>query len=315
MSQPFDASGKTLLELAPAEWVTFLGAPRPASAVRVISADLSTVTAMADQVIQVDDPDPWLLHVEFQAQRDPSLPGRMLAYAGALFVKHDLPVSSVAVLLSRAANGRNLTGILPVRPPVGRSWAFEYSLVRMWELPVDSFLNGSEYLLPLALLADIHRPDVVRTAQAVHDRVAALHDSALADKLLAIGGKFLLLRFGDMNVDELEPVLGIRGYWQNPNVQAYLQRELDRMFKAQIEERMKAASAAVRATAHLEGRQEGRADEARTMIHRLGTAKFGKPTKKVTGQLTGVSDIAELEDLGVRLLTANSWKELFAAPK
>ncbi len=59
MSQPFDASGKTILELAPAEWLTFVGTPRPASAVRLISADLSTVTAMADQVIRVDDPNPW----------------------------------------------------------------------------------------------------------------------------------------------------------------------------------------------------------------------------------------------------------------
>ena len=46
-----------------------------------------------------------------------------------------------------------------------------------------------------------------------------------------------------------------------------------------------------------------------------GTAKFGKPTKAVKAKLAAIADLAELEDLGVRLLTANGWKELFAVPK
>ncbi len=90
-----------------------------------------------------------------------------------------------------------------------------------------------------------------------------------------------------MNVDDLEPFLGIRGYWQHPNVQAFLQRQL----APQLDERRDAARDSIRAIALLEVREEvrqqvreevrleGRADEARAMILRQGTAKFGKPTK------------------------------------
>ena len=61
--------------------------------------------------------------------------------------------------------------------------------------------------------------------------------------------------------------------------------------------------------------EEVRAEEARGMGAHLGTAKFGKPTKAVKAKLAAIADLAELEDLGVRLLTANSWKDLSAAPK
>ena len=171
MSHPFDASGKTLSELGPAEWLSFLDAPREASKVRIISADLSTVTAMADQVVRVDEPDPWLLHVEFQAHRDESLPRPMLGCAGSLVARHDLPVWSVAVLLSPSANATNLTGALPVAPPVGPKWTFEYTVVRLWQLPVSSFRQGSPYLLPLAMLTDVDPSAVLTTAAAVHDRL------------------------------------------------------------------------------------------------------------------------------------------------
>jgi len=61
--------------------------------------------------------------------------------------------------------------------------------------------------------------------------------------------------------------------------------------------------------------EEVRAEEARGMVADLGTAKFGKPAKAVKAKLAAIADLAELEDLGVRLLTANSWKDLSAAPK
>ena len=287
MSHPFDASGKTLLELGPAEWLAFLGAPRPASRVRIISADLSTVTAMADQVVLVDDPDPRLLHVEFQAHRDESLPRRMLGYAGSLVARHDLPVWSVAVLLSSSANATNLTGTLPVEPPVGPKWTFEYTVVRLWQLPVSGFLQGSPYLLTLAMLTDVDPSAVLTTAEVVHDRLKALNDAELSDKLLSTMAEFLALRYDKMAVQEMVDYLGIRGYWQNPGVKAMLA-----IHDAEV-----------------------RAEEARGMVAHLGTAKFGKPTKAVKAKLAVIADLAELEDLGVRLLTANSWKELFAAPK
>ena len=64
MSKPYDATSKDLIEADPAGWVTFLGCPVSPADVRLVDADVSTVTADADKVIRVDSPFPWLLHVE-----------------------------------------------------------------------------------------------------------------------------------------------------------------------------------------------------------------------------------------------------------
>jgi hypothetical protein len=58
MTKPFDATTKDLIEAAPAGWVTYFGRTVSPSAVRVVDADLSTVTTGADKVIRVTDPFP-----------------------------------------------------------------------------------------------------------------------------------------------------------------------------------------------------------------------------------------------------------------
>ena len=63
-----------------------------------------------------------------------------------------------------------------------------------------------------------------------------------------------------------------------------------------------------------EGREEGRAAEARRMMLLQGEAKFGPPDAAVRTALEKISDLAQLEALGVRLLSAASWQELFALP-
>ncbi len=302
MSKPFDAGGKTLLELAPAGWLALLGAPRPPEAVSVISADLSTVTAMADQVVRVNDPEPWLLHVEFQAHWDDTLPQRMLAYNGALLAKHGLPVATVAVLMSPAANARSLSGAIHVAPPLGEPWTFRYSVLRLWQMPVQMFLDGAATLLPLALLADVRKPDVKRAAAAVQDRLRALNDPVLADKLMSIFTTLLPLRYNDMTVQDIVSGLGIRGLEQNPGVKAWIDRGLAE------------GQAKGLAQGMLEGRVEGRVEEARAIILRLGTARFGKPAKRTFAKLEAITDLAVLETLTDRLINATDWKDLLSAP-
>src|SRR5262249_12505710 len=80
MSKPSDRAAKELLETDPAAWAAFLGAIRPPELVSIIDSDLSTISAAADKVIRVADEVPWLLHIEFQSGRDPSLPRRLLKY-------------------------------------------------------------------------------------------------------------------------------------------------------------------------------------------------------------------------------------------
>jgi hypothetical protein len=80
VSKPFDATAKDLLETHPGSWMEYLHL-RSQGPVRVINADLSTVTTEADKVLRVDDePQPWLVHIELQASRDRRFIPRLLRY-------------------------------------------------------------------------------------------------------------------------------------------------------------------------------------------------------------------------------------------
>ncbi|MFN0073118.1 MAG: hypothetical protein ACKVVP_16670, partial [Chloroflexota bacterium] len=59
-----------------------------------------------------------------------------------------------------------------------------------------------------------------------------------------------------------------------------------------------------------EGRDEGRATEARSLLLLMGTTKFGAPTPAARSALDSITDIARLERMGPRLLSATSWDEL-----
>jgi hypothetical protein len=57
----------------------------------------------------------------------------------------------------------------------------------------------------------------------------------------------------------------------------------------------------------------GRAEEARTILIRLGTRKFGTPAEEVEARITAMVDLENLEDLIDRVFEVASWDELLAA--
>ncbi len=56
--------------------------------------------------------------------------------------------------------------------------------------------------------------------------------------------------------------------------------------------------------------EEGEAKEARKMILLQGGSKFGEPSAEAEAALNALSDVGQLEKLGVRLLRVSSWEEL-----
>jgi hypothetical protein len=59
--------------------------------------------------------------------------------------------------------------------------------------------------------------------------------------------------------------------------------------------------------------QEGRAEEARKILLRLGTLRFGPPDAGSTTTLETIADLEQLERLTERVLIVSSWNELLAA--
>ena len=59
---------------------------------------------------------------------------------------------------------------------------------------------------------------------------------------------------------------------------------------------------------------KGRIEGARRYLLLLGEQKFGPPDAGVRTSIETISDIARLEELAVRWLSASSWAELLAPP-
>jgi predicted transposase YdaD len=167
---PFDATTKELIESRPEDWLQFVGLS--GAVVRVVDADVSTVTAAADKALLVSDPTPWLAHLELQASRDPDLPERDLQYNVLLRRRHRLPVRSIVVLLRPQADGPELTGTVEHHMPNGRRYLwFDHLVVRVWEKPVESVLAGGLGTLPLAPLSAVTPAELPGVIRRIEERI------------------------------------------------------------------------------------------------------------------------------------------------
>lgn len=142
MEKKFDVTLKALLEDAPEDWPILAGMPDPN--VQVIDADIATISGAADKVLRLQGPPPSILHFEFQASPDASLPRRLNVYNAALEDRHVLPVASVLVLLRPQANLTVLNGLYQRQFPRASEpyRIFRYQVIRVWELPVQKLLTG-----------------------------------------------------------------------------------------------------------------------------------------------------------------------------
>ncbi|OWK46728.1 DUF4351 domain-containing protein [Fimbriiglobus ruber] len=284
MQKPYDATSKDLVESDPAGWVMYISKAPPAGPVRVIDADLATVSAEADKVIRIDAPEPWLLHLEFQANTDDWFVPRMLRYNTLLYCKHELVVSSVVFLLRQTANMVNVTGSWVMRPPVGPEWEYKYQVVRVWERPPDEFLTGPLALLPLAPIAATDRAGLPGIVDRMIDRIRSEADRPLADKLLTCTFLLMGLKYDSVLVRQL-----LGGVLQMEESTTY------QFMLAQVEARWRTA-------------------EARTLILRQGCKRFGPPPASVSSALALITDLPRLEELSDRLLDASNWDELLPSP-
>jgi hypothetical protein len=62
-----------------------------------------------------------------------------------------------------------------------------------------------------------------------------------------------------------------------------------------------------------EGEARGRLDEAKRILLRLGTKRFGLPDARTQAALEAVSDVERVERLTDRLFDGTGWDEVLAA--
>jgi len=295
MTSHTDATSKSLVELGPSAFLYFLGHERDPSLLTLIDADLSSVSARADKVIRVDDPQPWILHLEFQATWDGGLPRRVLGYHGTLQERHGIPVASVIVLLSRRANSTGCNGELQSETPLGLPWTFRYHELRLWEMSPDRLLNGPVALLPLAPLTNVSPEQIPALVQRIAKSLAGT-DQPTAEKLWQSMLNLLYLRREEKGMADI--LLGLKIPDTSPLLEQHIRDSrayADKIVRQEWEEAARA---------------EGRIAEARSAVVRIATKRLGSPSEAQLRSLQSITQVDRLEGLLDRALDTKNWEEL-----
>ena len=281
---PFDATLKDLIESDPAAW-SALGSDRPARRVTVEDADVSSVSAAADKVLRVeDDAGVWLHDIEPESGHATETPAKLFLYSTLLAHRHGLPVCSTLLLLRPEANATAATGELRRYHPGENEpyLIFRYRVVRVWEEPLDRFLNGPLGTLPLAALTNEARADLDGTMNRINERLQGLTNPATAGRMQACTFLLLGLRYTKERIAEVRKGVEMVDFRESSFYQ--LIRE--------------------------EGVIEGHLEEARETILSLGKEKFGVSSPEIEATLQGITDPARLKSIRGRLLKAASWDDL-----
>lgn len=279
MTKKYDVTTKDLVELRPSDWLPYLGLP-PAD-VEIVEAELSTVSLAADKVLRVLSSLPWLLHLEFQSGHDVSLLLRTLHYNIILFIRHGLPVRIVIVLLSEDADRSSITGTLRHRlPDTGVYLEFHYEVARVWEKSVEDVLAGGLGTLPLAPLANVTEAQLPGIISRMKARVDAETTPDQAGKLWTATNVLMGLRYDAGFTQQL--LQGVMNMKESVTYQAIV--------------------------------QEGRIEEARRILLRLGGKRFGLPSEAIQVALNTTTSLEGLEALTDRISDVESWTELLGLP-
>jgi predicted transposase YdaD len=283
VAKPFDATLKELVETYPGDWLSQLGLSA-LGPVDLIDADLSTVTTQADKIIRVLDPEPWLLHLDLQAGRDPHVDRRALKYNVLAHDRHDLPVESVIVLLRPEADASHLTGSYRYQPARGQSSVeFHYQLVRLWQRPVDTVLTGGVGTLPLAPLCAVRQEALPAVIRRMDQRFR--EETAPAEAATLWTSTYVLMGLRYPLEVAMQLLKGVRDMKESVTYQAILE----------------------------EGEMRGVITEARKLLLLLGTTRFGPPDAPTRDRIESINDVQRLEQLTVRLLDVSNWDELLAS--
>ena len=306
--KPYDASLKDVVEGYPDDWARLLGDPS-ARNVRVIDADVSTITAAADKALLIaSDEGDYVLHPELQSSYNSGLPKRTWWYNSVYHQRLNLPVVSVAVLLRPQADGPMMNGRYEIRAPRQTEpyHIFKYNVLRIWQVPVETLLTGGVGILPLAALADdaaTQLPSVLRT---IDRRLNAETRRDEADKLRTATTVLMGLRHSQDLIAHL-----LKGMWpmwndvlEDSSVIQHLKQRAQQLGEEQgrkIGEERGVQIGEERASARF-----------REALLRMGEKRFGPPDLQSRAIIENLTDPDRLAALSERVLDVKTWQELLA---
>lgn len=285
MPQPFDAALKELAKVGPRDLLAGIDWPAT-EPVRLLNVDLSTVTASGDIVLGIGDPLRYLIHLEFQAGPDAQLGRRVLLYNALLHYRYGVPVQSVVVLLRPKADSPPLQGAVryQARPERG-GMEFAFDVVRLWQRPVEAFLEGGVALLPLAVLCQL--PPDKSPEEALPEVLRRIEERLTREATPADAAKLMRMTF---------VLAGMR------------------VEKAELKQLFAGVGLMKESFAYDVLIEEGKIQGVRETVLHQGRKRFGPATEQIETAIAAINDLDRLNYLAERLLDVNSWQELLATP-
>ncbi len=283
MTKPSDPLKRDLLAAGPADWLWLAGWPARGP-VRLVEEPASPTTG-EDTFLWVDEPQPWLARVDFEASQDRWLADRLLRENVVTGSKYELPVRSLAILLRQEAEVPGLNGKVEWRWPGKVTYlTFLYDVVRVWTIPASRILEGPLALLPLAPLARVSVSEAAKVVARMRSRIRAEASPEEAARLWSSISILLGLKYSVEMADVL--LRGVKEMEESSTYQAILRK------------------------GEALGETKGAAIEARRLIIRLGTRKLGDPDLAIRDLLDSIDDIDALERMIDRLDPAKQWSDL-----
>ena len=295
MAKIFDATTKELIEKHPIDWLRLVGVNATSASPR--NVDLSTISVEADAIFHINEPDPWIVHLEIQASHDSTLPLRLQRY-NVLIQHHqkNLPVQSVVLLLRPEAGGSTITGHLRQTLPSGVvNHVFRYNVIRLWRIPVEEILAGGLATLPLAPLARGGDAAVPQLIDTLHDRFQREAAKADADTYMLATALLMGMKYPE---DLIRRLFVDTHFLEDSVTYQMILRQ---------------GEAKGQALGLKEGQNKGRLAEARKILEKLGTKRFGLPDASIRAKLDAVAKVEQFETMTERILDATSWDDLIAA--
>ena len=270
----YDKAFKLLVDLSPSDWALFTGLDKVSKA-DGMETELAERGRYVDRLIRVsDDHVEIAVHLEFQAGKSGNrVPLRLLDYSIGVTEKYRLPVHSCVVLLCKPADSPVLTGeYISGLPNVLPYLTFRYRVVRLWKLPLDTFLISGSSLAAAGVLSDFGNLTVKEVGTLVTACIDSIQDADTRHLVLTIAYNLAGLRFNDGKADIM------------------FGRNLEML------ERSSVIQAAIRR------------GEARLLLETAGEL-FGAPSQDVVDKVKQAKS-KKLVEWAVRLRTAQSWAEL-----
>ncbi|GEA25622.1 hypothetical protein MiAbW_00158 [Microcystis aeruginosa NIES-4325] len=253
-----------------AEWL--LG--EPLSFTQLSPSELSLEPIRADALILLES-DPMILHLEFQTDPDPKMSFRMLDYRTRVYRRFPKKTMRQVVIYLKETSSPLVQENAFILP----NTRHEYEVLRLWEIPAEEML-GLSGLLPLANLGKTpNRPEILRQVAAKIDNIEGRTEKSNLAAATAILAGLVLSK----------EIIG-----------SLLREEIMRESVIYQD---------IRESGKAQGREEGRREEAVSLILRLLNRRLGEISSTLSQQIRELS-LEELETLGEALLDFTSLTDL-----